>query len=69
MAEILPRTVPEFFFQKDKEGKLIYAVPGWDVTSIAYDVALTLHKACHCLTRSTFAASQRAIPESNAGCS
>ena len=45
MAEILPRTVPEFFFQKDKEGKLIYAVPGWDVTSIAYDVALSLHKA------------------------
>jgi amidase len=45
MAEILPRTVPEFFFQKDKDGKLIYAVPGWDVTSVDYDVALSLHKA------------------------
>lgn len=45
MAEILPRTVPEFFFQKDAQGNLIYAVPGWDVTSVDYDVALSLHKA------------------------
>jgi amidase len=45
MAEILPRTVPEFFFQKDSAGNLIYAVPGWDVTSVDYDVALSLHKA------------------------
>ena len=45
MAEILPRTVPEFFFQKDAKGDLIYAVPGWDVTTIDYDVALSLHKA------------------------
>ncbi|MDP9037708.1 MAG: amidase family protein [Acidobacteriota bacterium] len=45
MAEILPHTVPEFFFQKDKNGKLLYSVPGWDVRSIDYDVALSLHKA------------------------
>lgn len=45
MAEILPHTVPEFFFQKDKKGKLLYSVPGWDVTSVDYDVALSLHKA------------------------
>ena len=45
MAEILPRTVPEFFSQKDTSGKLMYAVPGWDVTSVDYDVALSLHKA------------------------
>ena len=45
MAEILPRTVPEFFSQKDKNGNLLYAVPGWDVTSVDYDVALSLHKA------------------------
>ncbi|MGH9560971.1 MAG: hypothetical protein ACRD3S_05905, partial [Terracidiphilus sp.] len=45
MAEILPRTVPEFFFQKDKDGNLLYPVPGWDVTSIDYDIALSLHKA------------------------
>ncbi len=45
MAEILPRTVPEFFFQKDAKGDLIYAVSGWDITTIDYDVALSLHKA------------------------
>jgi amidase len=45
MAEVLPRTVPEFFFQKDKNGGLKYAVPGWDVRTIDYDVALSMHKA------------------------
>src|SRR5437763_16053486 len=39
IREILPHTVPEYFFRKDKSGKLIYAVPGWDVTTLAYDVA------------------------------
>jgi len=55
MAEILPHTVPEFFFRRVGEGRgrggapasgeLEYAVPGWDVTSMEYDVALALHKA------------------------
>jgi amidase len=45
MAEILPHTVPEYFFRKDKNGKLMYAVPGWDVTTVAYDVALSRHEA------------------------
>jgi amidase len=44
-AEILPHNVPEFFLQKTAEGELVFAVPGWDVTSIDYDVALQLHKA------------------------
>ena len=45
MAEILPHTVPEFFFQKDSKGNLLYTVPGWDVQSVDYDVALSMHKA------------------------
>jgi amidase len=45
MAEVLPHTVPQFFFKKTKGGELQFAVPGWDVTSINYDVALGLHKA------------------------
>ena len=45
MAEILPHTVPEFFYRKNKDGSLIYAVPGWDVRTEAYDVALSRHLA------------------------
>lgn len=45
MAEILPHTVPEYFFRKDKQGKLMYSVPGWDVTTVKYDVALSRHEA------------------------
>jgi amidase len=45
MAEILPHTVPEFFYRKDKDGSLMYAVPGWDVRTEAYDVALSRHLA------------------------
>lgn len=45
MAEILPHVTPEFFYQKDKDGKLMFSVPGWDVTSVEYDVALSMHKA------------------------
>ncbi len=44
MAEVLPRTVPEYFWQTSK-GQLEFAVPGWDVRSVDYDVALSLHKA------------------------
>ena len=46
MAEILPMVVPEYFYRKiPKTGKLEFAVPGWDVRTPEYDVALSLHKA------------------------
>lgn len=45
MAEILPHTVPEYFWRKASNGELEFAVPGWDVRSVEYDVALSLHKA------------------------
>jgi amidase len=45
MAEILPHTVPEFFYRKNPDGSLMYAVPGWDVRTEAYMVALSRHKA------------------------
>jgi Asp-tRNA(Asn)/Glu-tRNA(Gln) amidotransferase A subunit family amidase len=44
MAEVLPQVVPEYFWQK-KDGELEFAVPGWDVTSVDYAVALAMHKA------------------------
>jgi Asp-tRNA(Asn)/Glu-tRNA(Gln) amidotransferase A subunit family amidase len=44
MAEVLPHVVPEYFWQK-KDGELEFAVPGWDVTSTDYAVALAMHKA------------------------
>jgi Asp-tRNA(Asn)/Glu-tRNA(Gln) amidotransferase A subunit family amidase len=43
--EILPSTVPEFFWQKEANGELEFAVPGWDVTSVKYLSALALGKA------------------------
>lgn len=56
IEEILPHTVPEFFFKTGGTGRgsraktvasseLVYAVPGWDVRTIAYDVALAQHRA------------------------
>jgi Asp-tRNA(Asn)/Glu-tRNA(Gln) amidotransferase A subunit family amidase len=45
MAEILPHVMPEYFWRKSSDGELEFAVPGWDVTSVDYDVALSLHKA------------------------
>ncbi len=44
-AEILPHNVPEYFWQKTPSGELEFAVPGWDVTSVDYAVALALGKA------------------------
>jgi Asp-tRNA(Asn)/Glu-tRNA(Gln) amidotransferase A subunit family amidase len=44
-AEILPQTAPEYFWQKTRAGELEFAVPGWDVTSVDYAVALALHQA------------------------
>ena len=37
--------MPEFFWQKDADGTLEFAVPGWDVTSVKYLTALALGKA------------------------
>lgn len=45
MAEILPHNVPEYFFKKTKNGELEFAVPGWDVRTLDYDLALEQHKA------------------------
>jgi Asp-tRNA(Asn)/Glu-tRNA(Gln) amidotransferase A subunit family amidase len=44
-AEILPHNVPEYFWQKTPSGQLEFAVPGWDVTSVDYAVALAIGKA------------------------
>jgi Asp-tRNA(Asn)/Glu-tRNA(Gln) amidotransferase A subunit family amidase len=44
-AEILPQTAPEYFWQKTRSGELEFAVPGWDVTSVDYAIALALHQA------------------------
>jgi amidase len=44
-AEILPISAPEYFFQKDKDGQLLYAVPGYDVTTRDYLVKLSLGQA------------------------
>jgi amidase len=45
MAEVLPNNVPEIFWQKDASGQLLYAVPGWDVTSVKYLIALAMGDA------------------------
>ena len=45
MAEILPSAAPEYFWQKTRTGELEFAVPGWDVTSVDYAVALATGKA------------------------
>jgi amidase len=45
IAEVLAHNVPEYFWQKTKSGELEFAVPGWDVTSIDYAVALAAGKA------------------------
>jgi Asp-tRNA(Asn)/Glu-tRNA(Gln) amidotransferase A subunit family amidase len=43
--EILPSLAPEYFWQKKADGSLEFAVPGWDVTSVKYQVALATGKA------------------------
>jgi Asp-tRNA(Asn)/Glu-tRNA(Gln) amidotransferase A subunit family amidase len=45
IAEVLPRTVPEYFRRQTKSGQLEFAVPGWDVRSVEYAVALSLRQA------------------------
>ena len=44
-AEILPQVMPEYFFQTTASGELEFAVPGWDVRSVKYQLALALGKA------------------------
>jgi Asp-tRNA(Asn)/Glu-tRNA(Gln) amidotransferase A subunit family amidase len=44
-AEILPHNVPEYFWQRTASGELEFAVPGWDVTTVDYAVALAIGKA------------------------
>jgi Asp-tRNA(Asn)/Glu-tRNA(Gln) amidotransferase A subunit family amidase len=44
-AEILPHTMAEYFWQTTASGELKLAVPGWDVTSVDYAVALAAGKA------------------------
>jgi len=43
--EILAHNAPEYFFQKNAAGELEFAVPGWDVTSVNYMVALAFGEA------------------------
>jgi amidase len=45
LAEILPHNAPEYFWQKTPAGELEFAVPGWDVTSVDYAVAVSMGKA------------------------
>ena len=44
-AEILVHNAPEYFWQKLPNGELEFAVPGWDVTSPEYAVAVATGKA------------------------
>jgi len=44
-AEILPHQVPEYFWQTTSTGELEFAVPGWDVRTTGYLVALALGEA------------------------
>jgi amidase len=44
-AEILPHNAPEYFWLTGDDGKLEFAVPGWDVRTVDYLMALTLGKA------------------------
>src|SRR5262249_49504673 len=41
IAEVLPHTVPESFFERSRNGDLRFAVPGWDVRTVDYLVALS----------------------------
>ena len=43
--DVLANNIPEYFWQKEKDGSLKYAVPGWDVRTVDYAVALAMRKA------------------------
>jgi Asp-tRNA(Asn)/Glu-tRNA(Gln) amidotransferase A subunit family amidase len=44
-AEILAHNVPEYFWQTNRAGELRFAVPGWDVRTIDYAIALAVGDA------------------------
>ena len=45
LSEILPRLMPEIFTRKNKAGELVFAVPGYDVTSYDYLLKLSHREA------------------------
>jgi Asp-tRNA(Asn)/Glu-tRNA(Gln) amidotransferase A subunit family amidase len=45
LSELLPRFMPEVFARRDKDGKLFFEVPGYDVTSYDYLVKLSNRQA------------------------
>lgn len=44
-AEILAHNVPEYFWQETGDGKLEFAVEGWDVRTVDYAIALAMGNA------------------------
>lgn len=45
LSELLPQLMPEIFARKDKKGDLVFAVPGYDVTSHDYLLKLSRREA------------------------
>lgn len=45
LSELLPRLMPEVFKRRDAKGQLLFAVPGHDVSSYAYLLALSRRQA------------------------
>lgn len=45
LSELLPRLLPEIFTRRNAAGQLLFAVPGHDVTSAAYLLALSRRQA------------------------
>jgi amidase len=69
LSEILPRLIPEIFSRRDSKGQLVFAVPGYDVTS--YDYLLKLSKRQAPLTPAiniTNFATFGAVPCHSSGC-
>ncbi|MEX2352784.1 MAG: amidase family protein, partial [Gammaproteobacteria bacterium] len=44
-SEILAHNVPEYFWQTEDNGELEFAVPGWDVRTVDYAIALAMGRA------------------------
>ncbi|MDY6945744.1 MAG: amidase family protein [Pseudomonadota bacterium] len=45
LSEILPRLMPELFSRRNSAGELVFAVPGYDVTSLEYLLKLSRREA------------------------
>src|SRR5262245_45204891 len=45
LSELLPRLMPEIFSRRDDKGQLLFAVPGYDVTSYDYLLKLSRREA------------------------